>query len=174
MRKNGQNLWVQLKCSHRQGGKSVTSQLALVEKKHLFSDGRLITKTHGFYEQFLNGNGIDPRLLGQMPNHPGGKPSPSDFAYAHAEQRRLWQVWIETPIESPNLEIENNYPSGVLQRAEGRGYLFRLALEWSESEADRANNALSGELKQADDIMRSVNEIQPLKLSIPTQSANEL
>jgi hypothetical protein len=148
MRRSGHNIWVQLKCSHRQGGKIVTSQLALVEKKHLFSDGRLITTTHGFYEQFLNGNWIDPRLLGQMPNHPGGKSSPSDFAYANDEQHRLRQVLIETSIDSPNLEIEINYSSGVLQRADGRGYLFRLALNWSESEADRANNAFSGELKE--------------------------
>jgi hypothetical protein len=165
--------WIQIQVPASLAGEDVTLQPALVEKKHLFSDGTLITTTHGFYGQFLNGNWIDPRLLGQMPNHPGGKPSPSDFAYAHAEQHRLWQVWIETPIESPNLEIEINYPSSVLQRADGRGYLFRLALEWSESEADGVKNAFSGELKEGENIELRLKSTQLLRLNIPSHSACE-
>ena len=145
----------------------------MVEKKYLFSDNKLQTTTNGFYEQFLNENWIDPKLLGQLPNRPGGKPSPNDFAYANAEQHRLWQVWIDTPIDSPILEMEVKYPPGVLQRADGRGYLFRLALEWSESEADRANNAFSGELKEEDGIVLRLKSTQLLKLNVPTESVSE-
>jgi hypothetical protein len=155
-------------------GKDVTLQPALLEKKHLFSENTLLSTTNRFYERFLNGNWIDPKKLGQLPDSPIGKPNPADFAYTNKEQHRVWQAWISTSTDNPILEIEIKYPAGVLQRPDGRGYLFRLALEWSESEADRANNAFSGELKQADDTVQSVNEIQPLKLSIPTQSADEL
>jgi hypothetical protein len=165
--------WIQIQVPASLAGKNVTFQPAIVEKKNLFSDGTLIGIKHSFYEQFLNGNWIDPMLLGQLPNHPGGKPSPSDFAYAHAEQHRLWQVWIETSIDSPSLEVEINYPSGVLQRADARGYLFRLALEWSESEADRANNAFSGELKEGGNIELRQKSTQLLRLTIPTDSACE-
>jgi hypothetical protein len=61
----------------------------------------------------------------------------------------------------------------VLQRTDGRGYLFILALEWSESEADRANNAFSSELQEEDGIGLMLNDTQPLSLNIPHQSAKE-
>jgi hypothetical protein len=107
------------------GSKGVTSHPALIEKKHLLPDGTVITTTHGFYEQFLNGNWIGPRLLGQLPN-PGGKPSPSDFADATAEQHRLWQVWIQSPIDSPTLEIEVKYPPGCFSAQMGGAIYFGL------------------------------------------------
>lgn len=61
----------------------------------------------------------------------------------------------------------------MLQRPDGRGYLFRLALEWSESEADRANNAFSGELKEEDGIVLRLKSTQLLKLNVPTESVSE-
>jgi hypothetical protein len=67
--------------------------------------------------------------------------------------------------DSPILELEVKYPAGVLQRTDGRGYMFRLALEWAASEADRANNAFSGELK--DDIVLTQKSTQLLKLAVP-------
>jgi hypothetical protein len=135
------------------GGKGVTSHPALIEKKHLFPDGTLITTTHGWYEQFLNGNWIDPKEFGQLPDGPIGKPNPADFIYKNNEQHRVRQAWIKTPMDSPILEVEINYPLGVLQRADGRGYIFRLALDRSTSEADRANNEFNGELKEDDGIV---------------------
>ena len=68
----------------------------------------------------------------------------------------------------PNFELEVRYSAGVLQRNDGCGYLFRLALEWVSSEADRANNAFSGELTEKDDIVLRLNGTQLLKLPVPS------
>jgi hypothetical protein len=151
----------------------VTLQPALVEKKNLFSDNTLLSTTNRFYEQFLNGNWVNPKQLGQLPDRPSAKPNPSDFAYTNQEQHRVWQAWISTSTDNPILELEIKYPQGILQRADGRGYLFRLALEWSESEADRANNAFSGELTEEDGIVLMLNDTTPLSLNIPYHSAKE-
>ncbi|RMP62808.1 hypothetical protein ALQ18_00698 [Pseudomonas marginalis pv. marginalis] len=58
--------------------------------------------------------------------------------------------------------------AGVLQRNDGRGYLFRLALEWASGKADRASNAFSGELTEKDDIVLRLNGTQLLKLTVPS------
>jgi hypothetical protein len=159
--------WIQIQVPASLAGKDVTFQPAIVEKKRFLSDGKFIITTHGLYEQFLNGNWINPKELGQLPDGPMGKPNPADFTYKNNEQHRVWQAWIKTPIDSPILEMEINYPSGVLQRADGRGYLFRLALERSTSEADRANNAFSGELKEDDGVVLKKHTAQLLKLNTP-------
>ena len=57
---------------------------------------------------------------------------------------------------------------GGCEMGNGRGYLFRLALEWASSEADRANNAFSGELTEKDDIVLRLNGTQLLKLPVPS------
>ncbi|ALI01906.1 hypothetical protein C1Y08_16125 [Pseudomonas sp. FW306-02-F02-AA] len=156
--------WVQVQVPNGLAGKEVTLQPAMIEKNY-FSKDELQTTKSSFYGQFLNGNWVDPKLLGQLPNGAGSKTSPADFSYTSTEQHRLWQVWIDTSTDSPILELEVKYPAGVLQRTDGRGYMFRLALEWAASEADRANNAFSGELK--DDIVLAQKSTQLLKLAVP-------
>lgn len=89
----------------------------------------------------------------------------SDYSYKKTDQHRLWQAWINTSIESPILELEVKYPAGVLQLENGSNYMFRMALEWATSEADRANNAFNGEL--SDDIVLSKKNTKPLKISVP-------
>jgi hypothetical protein len=158
--------WVQIQVPAALAGKEVTLQPAIVEKRSLFSDNKPLIKSR-VYEQFLDGNWIDPRQLGQLPDGPVGATSPADFIYKSNEPHRVWQAWIRTSVESPILELEINYPPGVLQRADGRGYIFRLALEWLTGEADRANNAFSGELKEEDEIMLSETTTKLLKLNIP-------
>ncbi|WP_172979575.1 hypothetical protein [Pseudomonas kitaguniensis] len=98
----------------------------------------------------------------------GGKIGLTDFVYKNTEQHRVWQAWIGTSTASPIFELEVRYPAGVLQRNDGRGYLFRLALEWASSEADRANNAFSGELTEKDDIVLRLSGTQLLKLPVPS------
>jgi hypothetical protein len=156
--------WVQVQVPNGLAGKEVTLQPAMIEKNY-FSKDELQTTKSSFYDQFLNGNWVDPKLLGQLPNGAGSKTSPADFSYTSTEQHRLWQVWIDSSTDSPILELEVKYPAGVLQRTDGRGYMFRLALEWAASEADRANNAFSGELK--DDIVLAQKSTQLLKLAVP-------
>jgi hypothetical protein len=73
-------------------------------------------------------------------------------------------VWTDTSTDSLALDLEVKYPPGVFQRIDNRGYMFRLALEWAPSEADRANNAFSGELK--DDIVLTQKNTQLLKLAV--------
>ena len=102
-----------------------------------------------------------------MRKFPARKLNPADLTCANTEQHRLWQVWIGTPIDDPILELEIKYPPGVLQRGDGRGYIFRVALGWSTSEADRLNTAFSGELKEEDGIVLSQKATQPLKLIPP-------
>jgi hypothetical protein len=165
--------WVQIQLPIAVAGEEVTLQPAMIETTFLRSENRLRAMPIGFYEQFLNGNWVDPTQLGQLPNGPGGKPNPADFTYTKTEQHRLWQVWIGTPIDDPILELEIKYPPGVLQRGDGRGYIFRVALGWSTSEADRLNTAFSGELKEEDGIVLSQKATQPLKLNIPKNQLNE-
>ncbi|WP_449102944.1 hypothetical protein [Pseudomonas extremaustralis] len=159
--------WVQIQLPIAVAGEEVTLQPAMIETTFLRSENRLRAMPIGFYEQFLNGNWVDPTQLGQLPNGPGGKPNPADFTYTKTEQHRLWQVWIGTPIDDPILELEIKYPPGVLQRGDGRGYIFRVALGWPTSEADRLNTAFSGELKEEDGIVLSQKATQPLKLIPP-------
>ncbi|NUT79126.1 hypothetical protein HNO86_29195, partial [Pseudomonas sp. C1C7] len=158
--------WLQIQVPNALAGKDVTLQPAMIQT-HLFYVDELQSTKDRFYEHFLNGYWIDPKLLGQLPDGPGSKDNPADFIYTGKEQHRLWQVWIHLPKDNPVLELEIKYPPGVLQRADGRGYLFRMALEWSPSEAGRANNAFSGELEETDGIVLREQTTQLLKLLIP-------
>lgn len=76
-------------------------------------------------------------------------------------------MWTDTSTDSLALDLEVKYPPGVFQRIDNRGYMFRLALEWAPSEADRANNAFNGELKEKDSIVLRQNSTQLLKLAVP-------
>ncbi|MNJ65897.1 hypothetical protein D3C77_619360 [compost metagenome] len=63
--------------------------------------------------------------------------------------------------------MEVLYPADVLRRADGRGYLFRLSLAGFAEEADRSNNAFSGELKEEDSVVLMKKSTQLLKLATP-------
>ncbi|MFS2194750.1 hypothetical protein ACCD02_21675 [Pseudomonas sp. Pseusp88] len=163
-----QNLgfWVQIQLPVMLAGKEVTVQSAMIDRNY-FSRDELQPTRSGFYEQFLNGNWIDPKQLGELPDAPANKINPADFAYTGTEQHRLWQVWINTSIANPILEMEVEYPNGVLCREDLRGYIFRLALEWATGEADRANNAFNGQLKEEDGIVLAHQSTQLLTLAVP-------
>ena len=55
----------------------------------------------------------------------------------------------------------------LLQRSDGRGYLFRVALAGNTREADQLNSAFSGELKEEDDIVLAKERTQLLTLAVP-------
>ncbi len=161
--------WVQIQVPNALAGKELTLQPALVEKNY-FSKDELHGMQNAFYDQFLNGNWIDPKQLGQLPGNPGTTAKPADFSYSPAEQHRLWQVWIDTSTPRPVLEMEIKYPPGVLQRTDDRGYMFRLALETDASEADRLNSVFSGELVQGRDVVLAQRRTQLVKLDIPNST----
>ncbi len=159
--------WLQLQLPAALAGKHVTLQPTMVEKEYILSEIKTITLENEFYEKFLIGNWVDPKLLGEMPSTVGGKHPHDDFRYTGLEQHRLWQVWIDTVIDSPILELEVNYPPGVLQRTDGRGYQFRLKFEWAGSEADRTNDVFSGEQGKENSVDSENHRTPPLKLTIP-------
>ncbi|MBK5374803.1 hypothetical protein JFT81_09150 [Pseudomonas sp. TH43] len=156
--------WVQIQLPSTLQRQEVTLQPAMVEINYLSPNELQFTKER-FYEQFLNGNWVDPKQLGKLPDGPIIGSNPADFKYSDTAPHRLWQVWINSSTESPVLEVEVKYPPGVLQRKDKRGYMFRLALERTPSEADRANNAFSGELKE--DIVLNKKSTMFLKLAVP-------
>lgn len=158
--------WLQIQIPRMLAGKELTLQPAMIEDNDT-SWRPLPEKVDGFYAQFLKGNWIDPKQLGKLPDAPRGDTHSADFVYGDQHQHFVWQAWIETPKPRPVLELEVKYPSGVLQRSDGRGYLFRVALAGNTREADRLNNAFSGELKKADDIALGKESTRLLILAVP-------
>jgi len=80
---------------------------------------------------------------------------------------RRWKVWADSPAASPVLELEIKCPAGVWQRSDRRGYMFRLALEWTTNEADRANTAFNNELMEKDGIVLANKNTKLLNLDVP-------
>ncbi|PSS59103.1 T6SS effector BTH_I2691 family protein [Pseudomonas sp. BBP2017] len=158
--------WVQIQVPAALAGKELILQPAIVEKRY-FSKDRLYATENNFYDQFLDGNWVDPKRLGELPNGPVYSLRSADFTYTSREQHRLWQVWIDSPAASPILELEVKYPRDVRQRSDGRGYMFRLALEWAVNEADRANNTFNNELMEKDGIVLTYKSTELLKLMVP-------
>ncbi|WP_442113484.1 hypothetical protein [Pseudomonas sp. NUPR-001] len=150
-------------------GKELTLQPTVVNR--WTSEENLTDFEHNrFYDQFLNGHWVDPKLLGELPNVPGSSLRLTDFTYTPQDQHRLWQVWINDPTDNPLLELEVKYPSGVWQGSSGHSYMFRLALKWAASEADRVSDAVSGELRETDCVVIYGPCSKLLKLSVPNSS----
>jgi hypothetical protein len=116
-----------------------------------------------------------PQQLGELPSVPARTVRPADFRYAATDQHQQWQVWVETTTRRPilELELEITYPPGVRQRSDFRGYMFRLALEWTTNEADRLNNVFTSELTQESGVLPANKHIQPLQLIVPLSMSDE-
>ncbi|HDS1737727.1 hypothetical protein [Pseudomonas sp. BP8] len=71
------------------------------------------------------------------------------------------------PIAHPIIEMEIKYPAWIYQRGNKRGYMFRLALGASTSEADRLNDVFSEEFTEGSGIVLVNNDIQPLQMIVP-------
>lgn len=161
-----QGFWLHIQLPHLLAGKELTLEPVMIEDND--SSWKLLPeKVDSFYAQFLNGNWIDPNQLGKLPDAPPDDVHLADFVYGEQHQHFVWQVWIETPKARPVLELEVKYPPGVLQRSDGRGYLFRVALAGITREADRLNSAFSGELKEKDDIVLSKKRTRLLTFAVP-------
>jgi hypothetical protein len=63
------------------------------------------------------------------------------------------------------IELEIQYPADMLRRADGRGYMFRLAPQRSAKEADRTNSVSSGAIEEQ--VVLSPPRNYWLKLAVP-------
>ncbi|AIL63363.1 T6SS effector BTH_I2691 family protein [Pseudomonas alkylphenolica] len=158
--------WLQIQVPTALAGKELVLQPAIVQRRYFLED-ELSVAGNSFYDQFLYGNWVDPRLLGELPSAPGSKTSLTDFTHTDEEPYRLWQVWVDSRTDSPTLELEIKYPAGVRQRSDRRGYMFRMPLEWATNEADRINNALGSELMEKDGVVLLNKNTKLLKLAVP-------
>jgi hypothetical protein len=165
LRTRWQGFWLHIQVPRLLAGTELTLQPAMIENNDP-SWPSLPASVDLFYSQFTKGNWIDPHQLGQLPEAPRNTNS-VDFVYDDQHQHFLWQVWIETPKPRPVMELEVKYPPGVLQRSDGRGYLFRVALAGRTRDADRLNTAFSGELKEADDIVLGKERNRVFTLAVP-------
>lgn len=157
--------WAQIQFPASLDGINVALQPAMIQNNY-FSKNKLEATQAGFYDQFLLGNWIDPKLTGELPSYVGPKTNPPDFVYKKTDQHRLWQVWIETSNDDPAFEIEIKYPPGSFQKSENsRGYMFKIAMESTSRNAESVNDISSGEIK--DDIVLSQKSTKTLTLAVP-------
>ncbi|RIZ38805.1 hypothetical protein AXX04_01765 [Pseudomonas aeruginosa] len=82
--------------------------------------------------------------VGQLARKKPGNQIPGDHAYSRDDSVRIWRAWIGY-AHQPILELEVNYSQNLVQRPDGRGYLFRLAIENGTEEAERKNTPFSQE-----------------------------
>ena len=117
------------------------------------------------YEHFLRGHWVDPELAGQLPEAAGGQQLQSDFAYQAKDQHRVWQAWVATPKSNTALELEVHYPPPLNQRADARGYMFRVALRDDLREAERQNTLFTDMLPEEQKLEK--HSIYGLNLQVP-------
>ncbi|MCT4936437.1 hypothetical protein LZK35_18565 [Pseudomonas aeruginosa] len=109
-----------------------------------FRDDILRQMEERFYQQWLDGHWVAPGQAGQLPGAKPGDQIPGDHAYSRDDSVRIWRVWISYSHQ-PTLELEVSYPKSVVQRPDGRGYLFRLAIKSNAEEAERKSTPFSQE-----------------------------
>jgi len=170
MEKRWEGIWLHIQLPRLLSGNELTLQPAMIERypTPFVNHWGLTDTEERFYDQFLDGSWIDPQQFGKLPFGPEAKIVPADFEYSEHDQHLVWQVWVVSCKAEPVLELEVRYPEGVLKRADGRGYLFRLKLSGDSSEADRLNTAFSGELKEEDDLVLRKTETSKLPLKVPS------
>ncbi len=109
-----------------------------------FRDDILRQMEERFYQQWLDGHWVAPGQAGQLARKKPGNQIPGDHAYSRDDSVRIWRAWIGY-AHQPILELEVNYSQNLVQRPDGRGYLFRLAIENGTEEAERKNTPFSQE-----------------------------
>ncbi|HEK0151765.1 TPA: hypothetical protein SMO43_001427 [Pseudomonas aeruginosa] len=138
-----QGFWVELILPASLAGQNVTLQPAMVDSGWFRDDIRRQMEKR-FYHQWLDGHWVAPGQAGQLPREKPGNQIPGDHAYSRDDSVRIWRAWISYSHQ-PILELEVSYPQNLVQRSDGRGYLFRLAIENSAEEAERKNTPFSQE-----------------------------
>ena len=158
--------WLQLLLPSDLAGTAVKLQPAMVDSGW-FSDSLMQGMADRFYDQFLEGHWAPIEQFGQPPARRPNGPLPGDTLYPKDTQHRLWQTWIAYQ-RPPVLELEVRYPEQILESANGRGYMFRVGIGASSSEADMKSDAFS---KEPDtDMVLSSQNTRLLRLQVPHTS----
>lgn len=120
-----------------------------------------------FYGQFLEGHWAPIEQFGQPPAQRPNGPLPGETLYPKDTQHRLWQTWIAYQ-RAPVLELEVRYPKQILENTNGQGYMFRISIDASSSEADLKSDAFSKEANT--DMVLSSKSTRLLPLQVPRAS----
>jgi len=158
--------WLQLLLPSELAGASVKLQPAMVDSGW-FSDSLMQGMADKFYDQFLEGHWAPIEQFGQPPAQRPNGPLPGDTLYPDGTQHRLWQTWIAYQ-RPPVLELEVRYPEQVLESTNGQGYMFRVDIGTSSSEADLKSDAFSKEPNS--DMVLSSQSTRWLSLQVPHTS----
>lgn len=135
--------WLQLLLPSELAGTAVKLQPAMVDSGW-FSDSLMQGMADRFYDQFLEGHWAPIEQFGQPSTQRPNGPLPGDTLYPASTQCRLWQTWVAYQ-RPPVLELEVRYPEQILESANGQGYMFRVDIGASSSEADLKSDAFSKE-----------------------------
>lgn len=98
----------------------------------------------------------------QRPNGP----LPGDTLYPEGTQHRLWQTWIA--YQRPRAGTGSSLPGANSESANGQGYMFRVDIGTSSSEADLKSDAFSKEPNN--DMVLSSQSTRLLSLQVPHMS----
>jgi len=158
--------WLQLLLPSELAGRAVKLQPAMVDSGW-FSDSLMQGMADKFYDQFLEGHWAPIEQFGQPPAQRPNGPLPGDTFYPKDTQHRLWQTWIAYQ-RPPVLELEVRYPEQILESANGQGYIFRVDIGASSSEADLKSDAFSKEPNT--DMVLSSQSTPLLPLQVPHTS----
>ncbi|MDZ5605498.1 hypothetical protein SJI00_22265, partial [Pseudomonas sp. RP23018S] len=140
-------------------------QPALTRKRLILNDKDMHPAISSFYDQYLNGNWVNPKLLGKLPDSPKKHPNQADFVYSKKDQHRLWQVWVETSADNPIFEINIGYAHALGSKITGNVYAFRLALDECSGEADLQGKPLDKNLPSEFGI--ELNSARTITIAIP-------
>ena len=158
--------WLQLLLPSELAGTAVKLQPDMVDSGW-FSDSLMQGMADRFYDQFLEGHWAPIEQFGQPPTQRPNGPLPGDALYPRDTQHRLWQTWIAYQ-RPPVLELEVRYPEQILESANGQGYMFRVDIGASSSEADLKSDAFSKEPNI--DMVLSSQSTRLLPLQVPHAS----
>ncbi|MDZ5605492.1 hypothetical protein SJI00_22235, partial [Pseudomonas sp. RP23018S] len=157
--------WVQIQFPATQEGQIALLQPTLSRKASMVNEENLHALTSKFYDNYLNGNWVDPKLLGRFPDSHNKNYNEADYACSKKDQHRLWQVWVETPLENPILEINISYAHALSSKNTGHIYAFRLALDEFSGEADRQGKPLDRNLPG--EFRIELNSARTIAIAIP-------
>jgi hypothetical protein len=158
--------WLQLLLPSELTGKDVKLRPAMVDSGW-FSDSLIQGMSDKFYNQFLEGHWAPVEQFGKPPVKRPSGPLPGDALYLEETQHRLWQTWVAYQ-RRPMLELEILYPEQILESIDGQGYMFRLDIDSSTSEAELKSDAFSK--KPNTDMVLSSQDAQLLTLQVPQAS----